>query len=148
MALVAFNKDPSARQLRQFGAIGLLVLGALGASAYWRASVLGISLSADAATTTAYALWGAAGACGLLAAVAPPALKWAFLGLSIVALPIGFVLSYVLLFSLYYFLFTPLGLGMRVFGWDPMMKKIDKDAASYWIRRGPPAPPRRYFNQY
>ena len=35
----------------------------------------------------------------------------------------------------FYLVFTPIGLGMRLFGKDLLNRKIEKDAPSYWIRR-------------
>lgn len=37
--------------------------------------------------------------------------------------------------------FVPMGVVMRQFGWDPMRRRLDPDASSYWIPRDPPGPP-------
>ncbi len=38
---------------------------------------------------------------------------------------------------LFYLLITPIGLLMRVFGKDPLNRKFDPHAESYWIKREP-----------
>ena len=41
---------------------------------------------------------------------------------------------------LFFVLVTPMGLAMRVFGKDPLRRRLEPDAPSYWIPRPPPAP--------
>ena len=43
---------------------------------------------------------------------------------------------------------TPIGLLLRVFGRDPMSRKLEADTASYWVERTPLASVRQYFKQY
>lgn len=35
---------------------------------------------------------------------------------------------------------TPMGLAMRALGKDPLRRRFDRAAATYWIRRDPPGP--------
>lgn len=42
---------------------------------------------------------------------------------------------------LFYGVFTPLGIIMRLAGKDPLRLKLDPDARTYWIQRAPPGPP-------
>ena len=41
---------------------------------------------------------------------------------------------------LFYFVVTPTGLLMRIFGKDPLRLRFDAAADSYWIKRTPPGP--------
>lgn len=44
---------------------------------------------------------------------------------------------------------TPTALILRIMGKDPLQRKIDRDAASYWIDRKPPGPePDTMTNQF
>jgi hypothetical protein len=147
LALVSFNREPTSMQLRQFGVIGCLVFGLLGASVHWRGTLFGFDVG-EAVPTVTVGFGAAAAAFALAAALAPKSLKWAFIALSVIALPIGFVLSYVLLGGLFFLLFTPIGLVMRVIGWDPMKRAWEPDSQSYWTRRAPTPGASRYFNQY
>jgi hypothetical protein len=49
---------------------------------------------------------------------------------------LAFILSWVntriILFIIFYLIFTPAGLVMRMLGTDPLKKKIDKNKDSYW----------------
>ena len=42
---------------------------------------------------------------------------------------------------LFYVVFTPFGLAMRLFRPDPLRLKFDAQAPSYWLPRRPPGPP-------
>lgn len=41
---------------------------------------------------------------------------------------------------IYFVVCTPMGVVMRLFGFDPLRRKLDPDAESYWIERDPPGP--------
>ncbi|MBX3627670.1 MAG: hypothetical protein KF892_21855 [Rhizobacter sp.] len=51
------------------------------------------------------------------------------------------IVSPIALGILFYLVFTPIGLLMRLSGKDPMRLKADPNAKSYWIDREPPGPP-------
>lgn len=71
-----------------------------------------------------------------------------FIGLMIIAVPIGIVISTVVICAIYYLMITPLGLIFRVFGRDPLNKKPDPSIKSYWhVRDGAPEPA-SYLKQY
>ena len=61
---------------------------------------------------------------------------WIKLGLLL-----GKLVSPVALGILFYGVFFPIGIVMRIAGKDPLRLKRDADAASYWIARKPPGPP-------
>lgn len=64
------------------------------------------------------------------------------------ASPIGWTVTHVVLAIVYYLVLTPIGLLMRIAGRDPMRRKIDPRAATYWIERKNPIDSRRYFRQF
>ncbi len=53
------------------------------------------------------------------------------------ALALGVIMSGLILSVVFYLLITPIGLIMKLFGQDPMHRKIDRQAASYWTDRPP-----------
>jgi ABC-type uncharacterized transport system permease subunit len=65
-----------------------------------------------------------------------------------VALPIGFVVSTILMMVIYYLIMTPIGLVMRIFGYDPMRVRPAAGTESFWIERPRSSDVRRYFRQY
>ena len=71
-----------------------------------------------------------------------------FLGLSIVAMPIGLVISTVLIAAVYYLVLTPIGLVFRLIGRDMIGKRLDPEAKSYWHERAGERPASSYFKLY
>jgi hypothetical protein len=65
----------------------------------------------------------------------PILLKPLYNGWMALALTIGFFMSRILLALIFFFLFTPIGLIMRLLKKDPLDQKTDPSAVSYWIRR-------------
>jgi len=138
MALIEINTNPSRRDLAWFGLILMAFLGVVGAFA-GRATgnirvsqviwLLGITLA------TAY--------------YAVPALRRPiFVGWMYAAYPIGYVVSHVLLGIIYFGLLTPIGWLLRAFGHDPMERRIDDAAPTYWIKRDALIDVARYFRQF
>lgn len=82
-----------------------------------------------------------AGAFAAIALIAPNILAplnraWTRFGLLIHAIVNPFVLG-----VMFFFVITPMGLIMRLFGKDPLRLSPDRDTATYWIDRDPPGPP-------
>ncbi len=148
MALIEINWKPDARRLRCFGCIGLAVLSALGAWAYFRQAIFGFDLSAGVAAGTAYGLWTLSAVTGLLAAVAPAMLRPLYVGMSAVSLPIGFVVSHMVMALIFYGVFTPFALFFRLIGRDSLNRKFDPAAESYWVACKPTTDSLRYYRQF
>lgn len=137
------NFHPEPRVLRQFAVFAIVGLPLLAA--------LVLRMLGTFAWTHP-ALYVAAGL-GLLqfvlfAARVPAPARWLYVGLTVVALPIGFVLSQVLMAVIYYFVITPIGLVFRLIGRDAMGRKREPQRASYWHDRGPMRKPSSYFRLY
>src|SRR3954453_13921185 len=132
MSLVETNWNPTQRQLRQFGAVGFLVFVLLGLRLYFKQSFLGLHFSVQAGHAGGFVLWALAVACGLLALAAPALLRPLFVALTIITYPIGVAVSYAALVVVYYGIFTPVGLVMRLIGRDPLQRRLRPDLSSYW----------------
>ena len=52
------------------------------------------------------------------------------------------IVSPVVLGIMFYLVITPMGAVMRLLGKDPLRLRKDRDAATYWIERTPPGPPK------
>lgn len=50
------------------------------------------------------------------------------------------VVSPVVMGIIFFAVFTPMGVVMRLFGWDAMKRTWDPALKSYWSRRDPPGP--------
>jgi len=86
------------------------------------------------------AVMGAGLAVWMVAAVSPALLRplnraWTALGLLLARL-----MNPVVMATLYYLIFTPVGLVLRLLGKDPLRRRGSAEA-TYWIERQPPGPP-------
>ena len=143
MAAIQIDWNPSPRMLRQFGVIGLIAFSAFSLLAYfevWKFAILPVR--------TYYVLGPLAAYCAVFASIAPSFLKPLYLGMSIAGYPIGFVISHLVLFIVYYLIFTPVGLVFKLIGRDALKRSFAPGAGSYWVRRAPPASLKRYFRQF
>ena len=138
MALIEINKNPSKKDLRWFGLLLALFFGILGLVAMLRFD----------APPVARGLWIAGGGLALLYYAIPPLRRWMFVGWMVAAFPIGWTISHVLLGVVYYVVMTPIGLVMRLLGRDPLERRFDRDARTYWVEHRPDGEPARYFRQF
>ena len=139
MSIVQINTDPTRKQLNQFGFVWLGFLTLFGVIAFFKLD----------APTLAKVLWVLAVVVPVVGWLVPGFMRLVFVGMSYLAWPIGFVVSHVVLALVYYLVFVPIGLLMRVFGYDPMKRGFDPGAATYWIARDPKSSePKRYFRQF
>lgn len=68
--------------------------------------------------------------------LAVPNRLWLKLGLLL-----GKIVSPIALGVLFYLVFVPIGMLMRLFGKDPLKLRRDAAATTYWVDREPPGPP-------
>jgi hypothetical protein len=136
MAVVEINHHPSRRDLWVFG-LGLpAIAGVIGFARYRRGN-----------ETSAEVLW-AAGATLLVAFLAvPPARRYLYIGWMYAIFPIAFTVSHLVLGVLYFGVLTPVAFLMRLAGRDPLQRRLDRAAASYWVPHEPVRDPERYFRQ-
>ena len=139
MSIVRINHRPTRKQLNQFGCIWLGFMSFFGAVAWFK---LG-------APSLAEGLWCAAVVVPVIGWLAPSFMRLVFLGMSYAAWPIGFVVSHIVLAMVYYLVMTPIGVLMRIFGYDPMTRNGDRGATSRWVERsGRTRGAESYFRQF
>ena len=138
MALLEINRNPSRRDLAWFGAVLLLFFAVIG-------GVVGRALASDVARNV---LWGAGAGLALVYYAVPALRRPMFVGWMYAAYPLGFIVSHLLLGLVYFGVVTPIGLLMRAVGHDPMARRFDRSAPTYWIAREQAPDVRRYFRQF
>jgi saxitoxin biosynthesis operon SxtJ-like protein len=145
--MVEINFRPDERTLRQFGWIALGGFGLLALCAWngWMVFRHGLGEWREA---VAFGLLGLGALSALFSLVFPRANAPLFVGLSVAAFPLGFVLSYVIMATLFYVVIAPVGLCMRMFGMDPMDRRFLPDAPTYWQDARPPRAKADYFKQF
>jgi hypothetical protein len=137
MALLEVNWNPDRRELRQFAILWVTFFALFGAYCQW---LIGAPLAATL-------LWGVA-AIGVGGYFRPDILRPAYIVWMALALPIGWTTSHLLLICVYYLVLTPIALLMRLFGYDPMQRELDRSANSYWMPHDPGADRSRYLKQF
>ena len=139
MALMEVEWHPSPRQLRVFGISGLVasIVAAVvlhwvwGVANFWVAIVL------------------AAGAgIFLCSLISQAATRLLYVGLTLVVMPIGLVVSFLLLAAFYFLLLTPLALLFRLIGRDALRRRYEPQAGSYWVAHKPTEQMERYLHQF
>ena len=138
MGMIEIKKDFTKKELLWFGPLMALFVGIIG----W------ILIGQFDAERVAYGLWIAAGALIVLYYLIPPFRAPIFRGWMYSVMPIGWVVSHVLLSAIYYLLLTPIGLLMKLCRYDPMHRKFEASADSYWIARDTNRDKRSYFKQH
>jgi hypothetical protein len=139
MSLVEINWRPEQRELRKFGIIAFAMLTvissllhfAAGLSICWSAGLFSLGLIIF-----------------LISLISARATRIIYLGLTLAALPIGIVISFVLLAAFYFLVLTPMGLLFRLLGRDALSRRFEPDTESYWVKRRPAESPDRYFHQF
>lgn len=139
MSLIEINRNPSPKELRNFATIALIASALLslllyllkGLSIQWVVSIFafGIVIFISKLISLRFT-------------------RIFYLALIFLTCPIGFVISFILLAAFYFLMLTPLSIIFRLMGRDPLRRKYDPSAKSYWIDHSPPESLERYFRQF
>lgn len=139
MAITEIKWNPTPQELRGFGEAGIGIATA--------AALLLHFWMGWPAQTVLYICAAGLGVF-LLSRLSLVATRWLYVGMMIVFFPVAFVMGYVLFGAVYFLVITPLGLAMRLTGRDPLARKLDPDASSYWEPKIVPEDMSRYYKQF
>jgi saxitoxin biosynthesis operon SxtJ-like protein len=130
--------NPRSKALRQFAGGWLIVFLALGANRYLKHGQhqAGLVLGATGVVI---------GGLGLLK---PSAVRWLFVVCMVLAFPIGWLVSNLMLALMFYGIITPIGLLFRMKGRDLLCRKPAAGRPSFWSPKQTPRDIRSYFRQY
>ncbi len=129
--------DPDRRMLRQFAGLWLGCFAGLAIVEYvvrqrpMAAAILGL-------------LAVTVGPLGLLR---PQAVRRIFISWSVLAFPIGWLVSWIIIALLFYGVFTPIGLVFRLTGRDLLRRRRPNARGTYWVARQAPTDGASYFRQ-
>ena len=138
MAILDLRLNPSKAEKRWFGLVMLLFSGVAAGLLVWRG---GSTRAALVILSLGAAL------CLLYYALRPLRLPIYRIWMRVFH-PIGWLLSHLVLISSYYLVLTPIGLLLRLVGYDPLQRRFDPDADSYWSPHDPAGRPDRYFRKF
>ncbi len=130
------KKPASAKTLRQFAALCLLIFGGMFA---WRAYTGRVSPAS----------WGLAliAFIGIVGLLRPMAIGWFYRLWMTVVFPIGWTVSKLVMLLLFFIVFTPVALAFRIFGRDELRRRR-QDESTYWRPKTGASDPKQYFNQF
>jgi hypothetical protein len=139
MSMIEINWNPTRKDLRIFGIGAFVASMIISAVLYF---LKGIELQWISILIAAgFVIF-------LSSVISAKVTRMIYVGLSLVTLPIGWVLSFIMLAVFYYLIVTPIGLVFRLTGRDPLNRKFDSNAKSYWKKRKSPDTLDRYFHQF
>lgn len=137
--MIEIHWEPSRKDLRFFagGLTALAVVAVLFGATRW-----------DWPAVALAALVAVAVAVVVLAIVRPSWLRPIYIAWMVAVFPIGWTVSHMVLATVYFLVFLPIGLLLRLIGYDPLLRKSKPPGESYWIARKPVTDRERYFRQY
>ena len=135
MSLIEINWSPSQKQLRQFGVLCLVVLPFLGW--LWGGN-----------STSILVLLGIASLITILAFVQPRCVSPLFVGLILLAAPIGMVVGELAMLLIFFGIFLPISLWFRIARRDALQLRIDREAETYWQVKPEPKDISSYYRRY
>lgn len=138
MPVIEINWNPSDKHLRRFALLQVPFLLFVA----WRISA-NTSTHAGSMVITAISL-----AIGIAGAIRPRVVHPLYVVWMGAVLPVGWLVSHLLLAVLFYLVVTPVGIIMRICRYDPMNRRFDRRASSYWMPRHEARETKRYFKQY
>ncbi len=137
--LATINWKPTEKELRSFGKVSLIMLVII-AGLLWKLKGL--------PPVYALCICAAGVLIFLLSLISAKLVKPVFIALQVLTYPIGVAVSFVIMAVFYYLVLTPVGLFFKLIGRDPLKRKFDRQASTYWVRYNPPDSVGRYFKQF
>ncbi len=139
MSLVMINFQPSRKELRDFGLASVVML-----------TIIALLLHHFKGLGTSWTL----GICAagllifIISRINVRLIKPVYVTLTLLTVPIGWVVSFIIMAVFYYLVITPTGLFFRFIGRDSLRRKFDRSASTYWVSHRKPDSVKRYFNQF
>jgi len=132
------KKEVTKKQLRTFGIALSIFLGGIGLIHFFKEH-----------TPQNLWFWGAAGVVFLTTLLVPILIKPIYRVALFIAHILGWINTRIILGLIYYLLFTPVSLIMKLISRDALNRKFEKEAKSYWnIRDRTPKPKEQYLRQF
>ena len=138
MTVVELTTNPSPRDLRWFGRLLPVFVAVFGGVVWWRTE----------SPTLGAAIWAVGGALSAGFALWPASRRRIYVAWMYAVYPIGWTVSHLLLGVIYFAVMTPIGLALRLCRRDPLERRFDRNAATYWVRHDPPSGVMRYLRQF
>ena len=136
--MIEINKNPSARELKQFGALWLIFFAIVGGIAWYRTG----------SQAGGVAVWTIALVTATVGFLLPSFMRLVYVGMIYVAFPIGWLISHFVLALAYYLVLTPIAFVLKMAARDSLELRFDRSVESYWTRLPRIEDPNRCFRQF
>jgi hypothetical protein len=130
--------DPPLKVLRQFAGLWLLFFGGW---ALWEVVRQGRLEFGAILAILALTI-------GPLGLIRPSWVRFIYVGWMVLAFPIGWTMSQIILTTMFFGLFTPIGFAFQFLGRDTLQRRHRGELDSYWQHKPVSADLRRYFKQF
>ncbi|HEV3203705.1 MAG TPA: SxtJ family membrane protein [Gemmataceae bacterium] len=130
--------QPASRTLRQFAGLWLLFFGG------W-AGWLGLVKGQE---TWGIALGAIALGIGIVGLVTPQKIRLVFVAWMVLAFPIGWTVTHILLALTFYGIFMPMGFVFKWMGRDLLQRRKRSHTETYWTPKPAAKDARAYFRQF
>jgi hypothetical protein len=139
MSLVSLNLKPSEKQLKDFGLAALVMFNVIGFVLLWFGKI-------PPTGCLAFAIAGVL--TFLLGRISTKLIKPVYLTMIVLTFPIGWVISHLAMALFYYVIISGIGLFFRLIKRDPLGKKYDLHADTYWLPSKSNRSAKDYFHQF
>jgi hypothetical protein len=129
--------SPSSRILRQFAGMAMLLLIPMACWHWYHGQPIQVG----------FCLVLALGI-GPLGLLWPTAVRPVFIAWMVMAFPIGWFVSRLVVALMYYGVLTPLAILFKLIGRDVLCRRYEPEQESYWVQRPQPPAVGRYFHPY
>ncbi len=138
MALIEMKSKPTEQELKWFGVIMLVFFAAISTVIYFKAG----------AANSAFVVAGVGLGLALLYYAVRPLRVPLYVGWMGLFFPIGWTFSHLVLVVIYYGVVTPIGIVLRLVGYEPVKRRHDPTKTTYWLEHRAGVEPSRYLRQY
>src|SRR5262245_19882401 len=138
MAVIDINRSPSQRELTWFGLLLVVFFGLVGGLVLWRAQ----------SPIAAWIIWSLGTILGIVYFAVRLMRLPLYIGWMSAFYPIGWIVSHLIMGIIFFLVLMPIGLLIRLWGYDPMRRQFDPEASSYWVSYTPHDDAARYFRQF
>ena len=139
MSLIDINLNPDKKKLREFGIAALIAAAGISLLLYF---LKGLALK------WVLPIFIAGLVIFTLSLISVKLTRLIYISLTVITMPVGFVVSFLVLTIFYFLLLVPLGLIFRAGRRDVLCRRFDKDAESYWQKRRRSENTEHYFHQF
>ena len=136
--MIDLKLNPSRKELRWFAVMQIAFFVIVALMLKGKHSIDG---------TTAYYMIGASAVTGIAGVLWPAFIRVVYVAWMIAVFPIGWTISHAVMAVIFYLVVTPIGWMLKLSGHDPMQRKFDAEAKTYWQPRTA-KPTDRYFRQF